>query len=188
MRKKKFLKFSISIVLVVIVFLFAFLFPIFGSYTLHGKRFADHTDNYLCSIDWESYGDYEDYKYQFYHKNIAIWTATSWVITAEYTEENFNKQLDYINNNIQFMPEFLTDGWNGNKVRIQNKAKINSWIVKMVGGDVINEENDYPHHIEIIAYNTNDYKIAYMDFNDSDLDSIDSLELFIDDYINYRFK
>lgn len=186
MHKKKIIKSSVVIVLLVITFLFGFFYPIFGSYTLHGKRYADHVDDYLCSINWESFGDYEDYKYQYHHKTIAVWTAKSWVVTAEYTKENYEKQIKYIKENTKFMPEFITDGWNERKIRVQNKATINNWKVYVVAPN--NEIDEYPKHIEMIAYNKDDSKIAYFDFEDSDLDSIDSLEIFISDYIHYRFK
>lgn len=187
----------IRIILIIIAVLIIFkliTLPFFGDYTLYGKYFLNKNE-LLCTVDLSKLGDYEDYKYQIHHENMAIFTSDASVLTAEYAIEKYQNQLEYIKDNYTFLNEPVKDVYDNGNVNYlipENEFDIGKWHFRVVSYS--EEYEDYPHHIEMIAQNDDVCKIAYLDFYDSDLDCIGedgsegSMENFIKEYFNYNFN
>lgn len=184
----------ILIIVSVLIILKLITLPFLGDYTLHGKYFLNKNE-LLCTVDLSKLGDYEKYKYQIHHENMAIFSSDASVLTAEYSTEKYQNQLDYIEDNYTFLNEPVKDIYDNGNINYlipENEFDIGKWHFRVVSYS--DEYEDYPHHIEMIAQNDDDCKIAYLDFYDSDLDCIGengsqgSMENFIKEYFNYNFN
>lgn len=196
--------------LVLILFFKAITFPVTGTYTLYGKMFMNQ--HYVCGIALEDMGNYDSYKYQYHHWNGAFFTAMTSVVTVSYSKNNYVSQIKYIEDNVEFLPNVLVnhDFGEEQKIQIDNDYMQNGWRIRLINsrpvrsyGEYDNnyydsyspeDENafhlyeDYPKHIEIIGTNDEECKIVYLDFEDGDLDSVDSINELLDSYAGYKFK
>lgn len=185
MNKKRKILIILAVIAVVLVQLRIMAFPLLDDYTLYGKRYIGRQDSaYLCEIDFDKLGNYEDYKYQYHRENIAFWSSDSYVLTAEYSEEEYRKQCEYINEYVAFYTESVVN--DDYTVFPKAEFEINNWLIKAVAS-----QTSFPHHMHFIGFNEGENKIAYFDFSDTDFDGFadeDYINTFFKEYFHYKFK
>lgn len=112
----------------------------------------------------------------FYRKNMVIFTSNSSVLIAEYTEEDYKEQTKFLEKRQKRDCE-IGDNWS------EEPFSINSWNFF-----VDKEESLGTKRLMIFGFNDKKNKIAYIIFNDNDLDEIiETPSEFFDYYIKYKF-
>jgi hypothetical protein len=194
---KKPIKIAVIIVVSLLI-LRAISLPVWSSYTLYGKYFMNKYDA-LNEINLDDIGNYEKYKYQTHINNMAVvFKSYASVLTAEYSQDEYNNQLEEINEKYIFLDSPMYSECDGviDYYIPENEFDIGDWHIRVIAYQYDEDESyiQCPYYIEMIGQNDNECKIAYFEFSDSELDFISEnqtegeMEKFIDEYFDYNFK
>ena len=104
-----------------------------------------------------------------------IFTSVSSVLVAEYSENDFREQKEFLESREQ-IDRNIGENWS------KEPFSIGGWTF------IVDAESEPPKNLMIFGFNEIKHKIAYIKFNDMDLDSIDETpKTFFNRYIKYRF-
>lgn len=158
----------------------------YNHYTIKGveKLSPDGRSVIMGDYVFDELGDYNDVYYQKHHRNILIWQSDATVLIADYNSENYEKSKQNIENKYTFLNEPIIDEFEFVLIS-QNEFTIGDWEFKVC----TSEDYAYPKYFRMIGFNDKDNSIAYLDFDDIDLDCIDqTMPEFIDYHFNYSFE
>lgn len=126
--------------------------------------------------------DYEDVYYQIHVSDDLFYDAGS-VMIFDYTDENYNKEVKFIEENMQFLDKPIYDDYDC--VLPEAEFSISDWDFKVCSDD----DYAYPKYFRIMGFNENQKQVAFLDFDGPDLDIAgDTMTEFIDDYFDYDFS
>lgn len=126
--------------------------------------------------------DYEDVYYQIHVSDDLFYDAGS-VMIFDYTDENYNKEVKFIEENMQFLNKPVYDDYGC--VLPEAEFSISDWDFKVCSDD----DYAYPKYFRIMGFNENQKQVAFLDFDGADLDVAgDTMTEFIDDYFDYDFS
>lgn len=181
-KKRKIFIAVISIIIIGLVLCFSFLCWIGGiPITHHGLKYAekyrnDVTDNVM--FDEDDFGEYADLEYQVRDRN-GIWRSIGSMYIVKYTPEQYEKQINSINQSRAFLTQSIND-------MPKIAAEENGWTVRV---EKRTEEGfEYPHRFTMIGSNDEQLTILYMAFNDNDFDGTDDLIWLIKYYFDFDFE
>lgn len=189
---KKDIKIISNILMVSILVIGALLllvsYLIFGSsYTFKGLDeiekghciFSDDFLSYVC--------EYEDAYYQLHHENIAVFSSDASVLILNFSPENYQNEKDRIEKDYIFLNTPVADE-SGDYLISENIFSIDDWNFRVCRSDGWTTFS-YPDYFRMVGYNEAENKIAYLDFDDSDLDVINEpMADFISSYFDYDFR
>lgn len=169
MSKKKTALIVISAVFGLIVICCLFAYFIFGikkvSYDTGEWNNLEKTFIYLPSVD--EMGEYDDLKCKYLHKDYFIFQSDAYTLRAKYSEEMFDKQTNYIENNYVFQETVLENG----EETAETTFKLDTFEFQMLS---LSEYNLYfPKQIVFVGISEEENEIAFVFFDDFDLDYID---------------
>lgn len=111
----------------------------------------------------------------FYQDNMAIFTSVSSVLIAEYSENDFKEQKEFLERRKQIDTD-IGEKW------CKEPFSINNWVF------IVDGESEPAKNLIIFGFNEKKNKIAYIKFNDNDLDDInESPKNFFAKKIKYIF-
>ncbi|MDE5604286.1 MAG: hypothetical protein K2I73_01740 [Eubacterium sp.] len=179
--------FATIIIAGALVFLVGFIF--FASD--HTYKGIDEIEKGHCIFNadiLDNVGNYEDSYYQIHHKNMAIFSSDASVLILKYNSENYESEKKKLEDDYIFLDAPVKEEDGEDYLISENEFAIDDWQFKVCRSDGWTEF-EYPKYFRIIGYNEADNSIAYLDFDDSDLDIIsESMEEFIDCYFDYDFR
>lgn len=166
----------ISIILFVILIAFGLLFnAFFGEVTRRGNlAVKKYNGGYYDVTPYEQRGNTQKETNYFHQKNMGIFTAISSVLTADYFENDYQEQKEILMNSKT--DEAIGKNWSA------ESFSIDEWFF------IVDKESTPPKSLTIFGFNDEKQKIAYIKFNDRDLDEItESPQEFFNMYIKYKF-
>ena len=198
-RTRKTLKIIIiAFIACVLLFVIGF-FLLFGSSqrTLYGAK-ARSSDSVVTEyFDETKIGNCKSYSYSLHLKSSILFCSDGSVLLAEYEAEDFEKQLEVVEQSYRFLDHQVLDPYNETYYLSPPPVfTIGNWVFKTISYHVLEDEHkcDYPKSFQMIAVNEQSQKIAYLDFRDNDLDFLgtpddaDYMEQFIKDNFHTDFS
>lgn len=164
---------SVILLLTLTIFIF---FSLFGN-TVEFKAFenAEEISDYYSDFDFEKFGEYESISnYKYYH-SVNLFQQEAYTTILKYSEDNFEAEK----NNIEDSRKFYS-------TPIENEEA--EPVFSYEGFDFRTEISDwYPKEMNLVGINEETHEIAYVSFQDYDLDSISDYEEFLDYYCGWRY-
>lgn len=127
-------------------------------------------------------GEYSDIKFRHFHQNYAIFCSDSYTLKVIYDDENYELQKNLLDTTYMFQsepiendineyfdPYFTYDGFDFRILSLRNYSK-------MV----------YPKSLYFIGTDDTTNTIAYLYFEDKDIDSLISFEKLMESYVNWK--
>ena len=180
MSKKKIVLIVVSAVLTLFIILCGLLaYYIFGerdkvSYDINEWSNLEKTFTYLPSV--EEMGEYSDLKSKYQHRDYFIFQSDAYILRAKYSKDIFDKQKNSILNNYSFQETVVDYG----EETIEKEAnfEFDGFKFQMLS---LKEYNlYYPKQIVFVGISKKNNEIAFVFFDDIDLDYIsDSFEEFL---------
>ena len=138
-------------------------------YNYYNENNRDYDD-----FDFEKYGEYESISNYKYHL-IGIFSQEAYTTILKYNKDNFEAEKKKIENSYKFYttpiepegadPEFYYEGFDF-------RIEISDW---------------YPKEVSLVGINEETLEIAYISFEDYDLDSMSDYEWFLDSYCGWQY-
>lgn len=171
----------ISVVLVVCVCLYKDC-----NYVLKGIENYNQEESSFALSDL---GEYKSVYYQSAKRGDHLFNSTGSMFIADYDLNAFNKQV-FALNQYKYVDEIVM--FDDDEYIIPNPTfDIGNWNFKIIA------DTGYPKIFDFVAVNKNGTKIAYLTFNDQDLDYLckvkensknDYMQKFVKKYFAYNFK
>lgn len=163
-----------SVILLLTLAIFVF-FSFFGN-TVEFRTFdnAEEIRDYYSDFDFKKFGEYESISNYKYH-SMSIFQQEAYTTILKYNKDNFDAEKSKIENSYKFytMP-------------IENEEA--EPVFSYEGFDFRTEISDwYPKEMNLVGINEESHEIAYVSFQDYDLDSISDYEEFLDYYCGWRY-
>lgn len=128
-------------------------------------------------------GEYKDAYFQLYHKNMFIFESDSSTLVASYSDAEYAKQVEFLNQEITFLEK--------DEYGVHGNFSINNWDFQVC----VSEESNIPKDFAMVAFNDEECKIAYLEFYDRDIDYVsedendkDAMVEFVEYYFKYHFQ
>lgn len=138
------------------------------------NNFYNENNRYDDDFDFEKYGEYESISNYKYH-SMAIFSQEAYTTILKYNEDNFDAEKSNIENSYKF---YTTP--------IENEEA--EPVFSYEGFDFRTEISDwYPKEMHLVGINEETHEIAYVSFQDYDLDSISDYNEFLDYYCGWRY-
>lgn len=132
--------------------------------------------------DLSAVSEYEDIEFNHYKKSSLLFTNNSLILIISYNEFEYRKNIETIESSYSFIED--NQILDNKDIFSQYSFTLGTYIFKVV----YNESFDYPKKFGLIAKSDEENRIAYLWFNDPDLDFIDDFPQFIKDNIKYVFE
>ena len=176
-KKHKKLAIIITTVIILIMFVLGYVFNFFfgGQIRIGNSAIERYEGGYYSITPFDERGNSQKEFNYFYKNNMGVWTSVSSVLIAEYSEDDFKTQREFLENRKQ-IDEDIGENWSKEPFSIHN------WIF------IVDAESKPAKSLTIFGFNEKKNKIAYIKFSDNDLDLIDETPRdFFDYYIKYKF-
>lgn len=135
------------------------------SYDIEKWKNLENKYSFLPSVD--ELGKYTDLYFKFFHKDMLMFESDAYVLKVTYGDEVFDRQKDYINNNY-VMQEKVYE----NRTEREASFTLDGFYFRMLS------QNEYklyyPKTIAFIGVSEESNEIAYVFYDDVDLDYIGS--------------
>ncbi len=128
-------------------------------------------------IEIDKYGDFSDISYYKYHLQ-SIFSDKAHTVIAKYSKENFEETVKHIENDYTFVDEPVIEG------DMLPVFTFEGFDFRMITHEHIS--TSYPRSVYLIGINRNTSEIAYVSFENMDLDSISNFENFISSYCGWH--
>lgn len=180
MSKKKIVLIVVSAVLTLFIILCGLLaYYIFGerdkvSYDINEWSNLEKTFTYLPSV--EEMGEYSDLKSKYQHRDYFIFQSDAYILRATYSKDIFDRQKNSILNNYSFQETVVDYG----EETIEKEANFEFDCFKFQMLSLEEYNLYYPKQIVSVGISKKNNEIAFVFFDDIDLDYIsDSFEEFL---------
>lgn len=174
MSKKKIVLIVVSVILILfIVFCGLMAYFVFSkrdkvSYDINEWNNLEKTFTYLPSV--EEMGEYSDLKSKYQHRDYFIFQSDAYILRATYSKEIFDRQKDSIINSYSFQETVVDYG--EETIEKETNFEIDGFEFQMLS---LKEYNlHYPEQIVFVGISKKNNEIAFVSFNDIDLDYIDN--------------
>lgn len=163
-------------VLILLVTLFIFLFFSFFGVTVEFRAFdgAKEINEYYTDFDFDKFGEYESISNYKYHA-MSIFQQEAYTTILKYNKENFAKEKSNIENNYRFYTEPVEKEGSEPIFSYEDfdfRVEISDW---------------YPKELYLIGINNESCEIAYVYFQDYDLDEVSDFKDILDYYCGWRY-
>ena len=182
MSKKKIVLIVVSAILTLFIVLCGLLgYYIFGerdkvSYDINEWSNLEKTFTYLPSV--EEMGEYSDLKSKYQHRDCFIFQSDAYVLRATYSKDIFDRQKDSILNNYSFQETVIDYG--EKTTEKETNFEFDGFKFQMLSLEEYNLY--YPKQIVFVGISEKNNEIAFVFFDDFDLDYIgDSFKDFLVD-------
>lgn len=186
-KHKKTLKIFLYAIAILILATIIFIgWSLFGSITKNNiKYYNELTEKNVLMPPISNIGDYEDLRFQYYHKNMLFFESDSYSLVAKYDANTYLEQKDILDEKYVFQEKNLPDMKDVDK---KPMFSIGTFNFRLLCLDTYKDEDlIYPKKMVFIGTSDNDYEIAYIYFQDLDLDYIDtSFENFLKEYCKWK--
>lgn len=184
MKKSTKIIFSVlGVILTIVLICYAALWFFFaGSYTrrsisIYEKLCAE--DELLPELD--ELGNYSDVKFRHFHQNYYIFCCDSYTLKVIYDGETYETQKKQLDLNFMFQDEPID---NLDEQDIEPSFSYDGYDFRFLSDDYLAFE--FPKKMYLIGTNDDENTIAYIYFDDHDLDSLTTVEFFMEEYINFK--
>lgn len=165
-----------------VICLSGFIYFVAGSYTrrsisIYEKLCAE--DELLPELD--ELGNYSDVKFRHFHQNYYIFCCDSYTLKVIYDDENYELQKNQLNSDFMFQEEPID---NRDEKDIEPAFSYDGYDFRFLSDDYL--AFNFPKKIYLIGTNDDENTIAYIYFDDHDLDSLTTVEFFMEEYINWK--
>lgn len=167
----------LTVVLALILLIFGYLFNLFfGGQTRIGNSAIEKYDGgYYDVTPFAERGNVQKEFNYFYKNNMGVFTSVASVLIADYSENDFKEQKEFLESREQ-RDKAIGKNWS------EGPFSIHDWNF------IVDAESEPANRLTIFGFNEKKNKIAYIKFSDNDLDSIyETPSEFFDEYIKYRF-
>lgn len=188
-RKKRYTM-ILCIIFIALIWYIDAQFVLFGSYEMiHTYRGEEVSLQYPENLDYpelmpslDAIGAPDKVEYHDYFSSMSIFTCDSDILIAAYNRENYTQQKVSLEDHYHFQSEALSSAdssitsaftHDGFRFRFLSLADY--------------PQLDYPKALMLIGTNDTTQEIAYISFYDFDLDTISSLEFFLDDFCGWKY-
>lgn len=166
-----------AIIIIVILFCIGYVFNwFFGGLTRIGNAAVEHYyGGYYDITPFSERGNPQKEFNYFHQNNMGVFTSVSSVLIATYSEDDFQEQKDFLESRERIKTR-IGENWSN------EPFSIDSWSF------IVDGESRPANSLTIFGFNEKKHKIAYIKFNDNDLDSIyETPQEFFNRYIEYVF-
>lgn len=166
----------IFLIIVIVMFILGYVFnALFGEQTKRGNSAIEkYYGGYYDITPFEERGNPQKESNYFHQNNMGVFTSVSSVLVADYYINDYQEQKEILIT--RKTDESVGEKWNA------ESFSINEWNF------IVDKESSPANSLSIFGFNDKKHKIAYVKFNDNDLDIIsDSPQDFFDTYIKYHF-
>lgn len=173
-------------VIKLIVPIVIFSMSLFGMYWLNGvgghtifKSFdgEGEINEYYGEFDFSDFGSYDKIS-NYYYLSTGIFQQKANTTIAKYNDIDFIEQIEYIENEYDFYSEPISDNepvpvfnFDGFEFRVEKSKSPEFW---------------YPKQLYLIGINNKSKEIAYVNFEDADLDRVSDFN-YIFDYFGWLY-
>lgn len=168
----------LTVVLALILLAFGgFIYLFFGGQTRIGNSAIEqYYGGYYDVTPFAERGNVQKEFNYLYKKNMFPFaTAVSSVLIADYSKNDFKEQKEFLESRQQIDTD-IGENWS------KESFSIHDWNF------MVDAESEPPKRLTIFGFNEKKNKIAYIKFEDKDLDEINETPSeFFDVYIKYRF-
>lgn len=176
-RHKKAVGIMITVAIVLILVVFGYISNyFFGGYIRTGDSAIEKYDGgYYDVTPLAERGRVQKEFNYYYQKNMLIFSSHASVLIADYSENDFKEQKEFLESRQQIDTD-IGENWS------KESFSIHDWNF------MVDAESEPPKRLTIFGFNEKKNKIAYIKFEDKDLDEINETPSeFFDEYIKYRF-
>lgn len=143
--------------------------------TLHG---VNEIKEYYTDFSFNKFGKYEDiFNYQYH--STGIFQQEAYTTILKYDKKSFEEEINDIDMNYKFYDHSIVDGepepfftFDGFDFRIEKSKSPKEW---------------YPKQLYLIGINKTSYEIAYVYFQDYDLDCVSDFNDILDYYCGWQY-
>lgn len=165
--------------IIVIGFICFFLFGSLSNSDINIYKEMKSTDD--TAPDLKDFGKYEDIDFNFFRKHHFIWRSEAYTLKISYDKDTYIKEKKSFKKAYLFSKEPIVM-LKGKK--LEPEFNIDGYDFRIVS-DAYGEA-EFPKYIYFFGFNDKENKIAFIYFQDSDLDYIESFEKFIKDYCGWK--
>lgn len=166
---KKAIKIILIVILVIaIIFGGLFIWDLFGFRISTKAKYYEEIasgSEYLPTAD--SLPEHKSVEYKYYQKNMLIFMSQSYTMIVEYDEETYKSQKDVAHLPFENINEFISS------YEDEEEIVTNKETIELDGFSFKMYSEFFPKYIYFIGFNDETNQIAYIYFEDSDLDVID---------------
>lgn len=166
---KKGTKIFISVFLAITIILSALLWWWCGFFYSTNSYFYKQVSNseYNALPTIESLPEHRDVKYKYFKDYMGVWESEAYTMIVEYDDETYNNQKNVVCEPFEALTDWTDFDENDYPIvkKVTSGIELNGFSFKMYS-------TDYPHKIFFIGANDDANQIAYIYFEDHDLDSI----------------
>lgn len=184
MKKSTKIIFSVLgvILALAVICMSVFIYFIAGSYT--SRRISIYKD--LCTElellpELNELGDYSNVKFRKFHQNYVWFSSDSYTLKVIYDDENYELQKKQLDSNYMFQKDSFD---NTDEQNIESSFSYKGYDFRFLSDDYL--EFEFPKKLYLIGINDDENTIAYIYFNDNDLDCLDTTEQFMSKYVNFE--
>ncbi len=179
---KKAIKIILIVILVIAIIAGGiFIWDLFGFHISTKAKYYEEIaveDDYLPTVN--SLPEHKSVEYKYFQKNMLIYVSQSYTMIIEYDEETYKVQKE-----IAHLPFENIDKWTTYDGK-ENHVTTNTSPIELDGFSFKMFSEYYPKEIYFIGTNDETNQIAYIYFEDIDLDEItEPYSLFIDMYCGW---
>lgn len=165
-----------------VICLSVFIYFVAGSYTsrcisIYEELCVEH--EILPELD--ELGNYSDINFRKFHQNYAFFSSDAYTFKVIYDDENYELQKKQLDLNFMFQEEPID---NMDEKDIEPAFSYDGYDFRFLSDDYLAFE--FPKKIYLIGTNDDENTIAYIYFEDYDLDSLDTVEYFMEEYVNFK--
>lgn len=188
MKKKPTIVGIVLLILSLLIWFFCLSTSTNSSLNDYAKRRIGYTSASYVLPELDSLPDYEGIYYQYRHKRMVLFSADSLLLVITYDKETYiaeKKKLEQYS----FLDHIV--GYDETYFIPEHKFSINSFTFRVL--DQVDDKFFYPKRFGMIATSDEKNSIAYMYFDDIDLDFISEntikgrMERFVKEYYRYKW-
>ena len=149
------------------------------------KYYEEHISGNGFMPNLESLPEYEDIRFKYYHKNNFIFESDAYTLIVTYDEKTYQEEKDKLDQKYYCQEEPLND-WT--TVPKEPEFTLGTFYFRVLSEEAYQDEYhiNYPKIIFFIGTSDETQEIAYIEFYDTDLDLINSLQEFLVRYCDWE--
>lgn len=168
----------LMLILVFSLFSFCWLNIVGGHIEFRTLNGINEIDEYYTDFSFNEFGEYEDIVNYKYHST-GIFQQKAYTTILKYDKDNFEREKTNIETNYNFYDKPIAEG-EPSPVFVYADFNFKVEIVR-------SPEQSYPKQLYLIGINDKSYEIAYVYFEDYDLDGVLYFSDILETYCGWRY-